>query len=211
MPATGHRRAPRSLAATALAAALTVAACGSPNTSSSTPAGPGPNSESTTSRLPRNGAPKVPDPIPDTARWEKSPCELLDGQQLSPLGFDPNRTTPTDIDGGPGCTYSELSVIEVRTTIFTGIPEGMTSLYAQRGEFALFQPTDPLKTHPAVIADVNDQRKKGRCAIFTGLTDDLAYRTIVEADLKTQPGQHPCKFAADLTVLALHTMKTGSP
>lgn len=212
MPAWRRRLVARSLAATAVVAALTVAACGTPaTTSGSSPAGPGASSESTASRLPGNGAPKVPDPIRDTARWQSSPCDLLTGQQLSSRGFAPYRTTPTAIDGGPGCTYSELSIIEVRTTIFTGIPGGLTRLYDQRGDFTLFQPIDPLHGHPAVIADLDDQRKKGRCAVFTGLTDNLAYRTIVEADPKTRPGKNPCKFAADLTVLALHAMKEGSP
>jgi hypothetical protein len=210
-PPARRRRFPAAIAIAATAVLLSITACG--DSQKSQPAGEGRGSPpgDAGTRLPRDGAPPVPEPIEDTARWQDSPCELLSGQQLARLGFDPYRTTPTGNDGGAGCTYSELGVIEVRTTIFTDIPGGLTRLYAERSEFKLFEPIDPLKSHPAVIADLADQRKKGRCVIFVGLTDELAYRTIAEADPKSRPGKNPCKFAADLTVLALHAMKAGTP
>lgn len=155
--------------------------------------------------LPRNGAPKVTRPLADTTRWEAKPCALLPKRQLTALGFDPMRTGPND-NGGPGCTYDQMSLIAVTTTIGTRLPDGLSGLYAERNAFKLFKPVDDLKGHPAVIADLTDRRRHGSCAIVVGLRDDLAYRTIVDADPKTRQGRNPCKFAADLTVLALHTM-----
>lgn len=173
--------------------------------------GPGNAAPGTAASLPRNGAPKVAHPLRDTTHWESAPCEVLTKTQLAQVDFDPYRVTPTKEGGGPGCDYDQLSVIAAYTTIGTQLPDGLSGLYAEKTNFALFEPTDPLKGHPAVIADTQDQRKKGRCAVFVGLRDDLTYRTIVEADPKTRQGKNPCKFAADLTVLALHTMQDGRP
>lgn len=160
--------------------------------------------------LPRNGAPEVPRPIGDIARFERDPCSLPAAEQLAKLDFDPYRVTPNHEDGGPGCcSYSQLGVIEAHTTIGTHLPDGLSGLYAEKPEFDLFEPTDPIEGHPTVIADLNDRRAQGRCAVFVGLHDDLTYRTIVEAEPTTRAGRQPCKFAADLTVLALHAMNEG--
>lgn len=161
--------------------------------------------------LPRDGAPKVARPLCETSRWENTPCEVLTKQKLATLDFDPYRVTPTGDGGGPGCDYDQLSVITAYTTIGTRLPDGLSGLYAEKADFELFEPTDPLKGHPAVIADTTDRREQGRCAVIVGLREDLTYRTIVEADPRTRPGKNPCKFAADLTVLALHTMQEGRP
>jgi hypothetical protein len=157
--------------------------------------------------LPHSGAPNVTTPVADTTRAEREPCSLLTARTLAMLDFDPFRVTPSHDNGGPGCTYSQLSTIEVRTTLGTQLPDGLSGLYAEKAEFDLFKPAHPLQGHPAVIADIDDRRAEGRCAVFVGIRDDLTFRTIVEADPKTHAGRHPCKFGADVTVLALHTMQ----
>lgn len=161
--------------------------------------------------LPREGVSRVSRPLCETSRWENAPCDVLTEQLLAKVDFDPYRATATSQGGGPGCDYDQFGVITAYTTIGTQLPDGLSGLYAEKDKFALFEPTDPLKGHPAVIADTKDQRHKGRCAVFVGLRDDLTYRTIVESDPKTRQGKNPCKFAADLTVLALHTMQEGQP
>lgn len=209
-PLARRRRLPAAITATASAVLFVLTACSGTQGPQSPGERSGPPPGATGNGVPRDGAPPVPEPINNIARWQESPCDLLSSAQLARHGFNPHRTTPTD-DGGPGCHYSLLGVIEVRTTIFADIPGGLTRLYAERSEFKLFEPIEPLKTHPAVMADLDDQRKNGRCVIFVGLTDELAYRTIVEAAPTSRPGKNPCKFAADLTVLALHAMKAGTP
>lgn len=159
--------------------------------------------------LPHHGAPSVKRPLADTTRWEAKPCDLLPKRQLASADFDPMRMSPND-NGGPGCTYDQMSIITVTTTIGTRLPDGLSGLYAERTSFKLFTPVDDLKGHPAVVADLTDRRRYGSCAIVVGLSDDLAYRTIVDADPKTRQGRNPCKFAADLTVLALHTMHNNA-
>lgn len=200
---------------TALAAALVVSSCANQPDDvsigrSAASALPGKAAPGEETGLPAHGAPKVSSSL-EATRWERSPCDLLSSRELAKVGFDPYRTTPTGNDGGPGCIYSELSIIEVRTTVFTQIPGGLTRLYSERDQFHLFKPIDPLRNHPAVIADVDDQRNHGRCAVFVGLSDDQAFRVIVEADPKTRQGKNPCSFATDLTVLALETMQKAKP
>lgn len=159
--------------------------------------------------LPHHGAPPVKQPLGDTTRWEAKPCDLLTKRQLASVDFVPMRINPNDI-GGPGCTYDQMSIITVTTTIGTRLPDGLSGLYAERKAFKLFTPIDDLKGHPAVIADLTDRQRRGSCAIVVGLRDDLAYRTIVHADPNTRQGRNPCKFAADLTVLALHALHNNA-
>jgi hypothetical protein len=155
------------------------------------------------------GAPVVPQPIADTSEWEKQPCELLSKQDLARLDFKPYRVGPLNA-GGPGCTYDQVSLIVAKTTITTDLG-GLDQLYKERKLFKLFREIDPLKGHPAVIADLKDEQRAGACTVIAGLNEKVAFRTNVRSDPKTRQGAQPCKFAADLTVLVLNRMLQGKP
>lgn len=172
-------------------------------------AGQQPDASGAPGRLPYGDAPPVPEPIADTSRWEKKPCHLLTEKEINGVGWRPWRADPTG-GGGPGCEYTQMANGTVEITWGTDLPDGLSGLYSDKANFPLFEPIEAIEGHPAVIADTEDRRKTGFCAVWVGLRNDLTFRTIVDADPEaeaSEAGKDPCKLAVDFTALAVRKMK----
>lgn len=199
-----------------LACAALLAGCtegGTPTPTGTTPGGQTTGAPAGNPNLPHSGAPKVSDPIADTAKWEADPCGVVSEAQLASIGIKLRETPEPELDkstgiscqwkteGGFGSSFSG--------SLTTFNPEGMSSIYAknEKDGLGVFEPLHPIEGHPAVRADQHDQSDSGHCGIAVGLRDDLTYDVDVSFDRESKEAKDPCGYAVKIATLAVKTMK----
>lgn len=197
-----------------LAVGGVLAACSGP--SAGTPVAPITSTSSTNTQgsgLPHSGAPKVSEPI-DTVRFESDPCKVLTAKQFRTIGLTLDESEG-DPEGRAGATcdwFLPLGEGTVGATFLTANREGLSNAYAKNaaGQWDLFEPISPIAGHPAVIADMRDDRKRGVCFLQVGLRDDMSYNIGVQAATeKNALAKDPCGVAKKVAALALETMQGG--
>ena len=188
------RPATRILAITlaALATGSTLSACsdttsGTPPTSASTPASAGSI----------NPALKVPSPLP-TDQLLTNPCALLSTAQATTLGIQ----FPGKLDNRDpiGCNWT--SAANPLNSVGIGpSPQnhrGITDIYAGKAKSAYFEPT-AVNGYPAVYTGLNEDRSKGFCDLWIGVTDQLAFAVSISlgaGENKTNPCPIAERFGA---------------
>jgi hypothetical protein len=126
----------------------------------------------TTSERPRGGAPAVDEPL-DVEVLRHDPCDAITAEQLGGLGI-------TDIglhdsyEGNPECRWhlsdSQLHVIGLSPVVSSD--GGLGDVYEKKDYQQYFEPTE-VDGFPAVYASVLEQRSRGNCNLWVGVTDQL--------------------------------------
>ncbi|RZQ61754.1 DUF3558 domain-containing protein [Amycolatopsis suaedae] len=117
------------------AGAMLLAGCGNDKSSgqATTPA-PGtssaaPSSDAAggTQGLPRNGAPKVPNPLADTV-LDRDPCTTIDPAGVQELLGESAKSAPLNDDVGKGCEWENSTSAKMNVQFVNG-DEGLSSVY----------------------------------------------------------------------------------
>ena len=126
-----------------------------------------------TSERPKREAPAVSEPL-DVEELRHDPCDALAAEQLSPLGITEPGLHDSD-DGNPECRWhlsdSQLHVIGLSAAVNSD--QGLEDIYHDKEYQQYFEPTE-VDGYPAVYASVLEQRSRGNCSLWVGVTDELA-------------------------------------
>lgn len=195
------------LLVSALAAAVVLGACGSEESAGS--AAPAPQSDRQDSAAPSSGAaPAVEEPL-DTAKLEADPCSALSASATADLGVE-GPGTKRKSTGGVECSwnYPEVTTGALTIAALTDSADGLNDIYAQQDRSAYFEPTE-IGGYPAVLADRRDDRSNGRCGLYVGVSDKLAFWATTQID-KGADKSAPCPIAEKLAESAVQTLRAGS-
>jgi len=151
-------------------------------------------------------APKVDSPL-NPAPLLSDACSALSSSQLSTLGLETGkpRTTGT----GATCTwqYSDGTSNTLNIAPMTPNKNGLSDLYDQKAEKAYFEPTR-IAGYPALYADITDDRNRGRCSLYVGVTDQLAVYILTQLDDGADVSK-PCPVADKVGAAMVQTLKEG--
>ncbi len=161
----------------------------------------------TTDSVNLNGAPHVANPL-DTAKMQANPCGSVTGAQLDQLNI--GTTGKPDNVGGPTCDWgSDSDPTKSGATIsYLTSAAGLSTVYGQKGTYALFQPLPPINGYPAVIAAQSDERSTGNCDVTVGVSDKLAMDVVLTVNSGPQQAD-PCTPAEQLAADAISNIRSG--
>ncbi len=160
--------------------------------------------------LPTDGAPAVRDPL-DTTLFQQDPCRALTPAQSQELNVG-SAGEPHDSTLGKGCEwFNSQTRGEADVTFLDRDPRGLSALYLanKKGKWAYFDELAPIEGYPAIIRDIVDDRDKGVCKVIVGVSDEVAFETIVQLSRANVRKKDPCEVAAQVAGMALRTMKQG--
>jgi uncharacterized protein DUF3558 len=158
--------------------------------------------------LPSNGAPRVADPL-DPGRYLTDPCATLTQAQTAELNVK-NDGQQNNTEFGHRCiwenndTGSNVEILFMETN-----RRGLSGVYGGRSQLQLFEETQDIEGHPAVIAGM-DERATGGCSISIGLTDQLAVQVSSQQSNSKVGTVDPCSVTTRVATMMLKTMKAGS-
>jgi hypothetical protein len=159
--------------------------------------------------LPADGAPKVTSPL-DADIFEQDPCQALTQSQAEELNvLYPGK--PFDRNFGKACEWLGPNKNGGNATIdfLSDDPRGMSSIYRSNnnGEFAFFEPLDPVSGHPRAAFGTTDTRETaGICAVAVGLTDELVFIAFLKLSRANLGQKDPCALASQVSEMMLTTM-----
>jgi uncharacterized protein DUF3558 len=181
-----------------------------PATSVESPAsGPLSSSPGTDQELPFAGAPKVDDPL-DTNRFQKDPCQTLTAGQVRSLAMAPAGKLRKDAPLGRSCTWTNPDTgAEVEVHFLDEDPRGLSAQYQTKDQYAYFDELPPIEGHPAIAADVADDRSNGLCTVSVGVSDETTFIVPVRLSSENVGHKDPCQVATLVAGMALKTMKGG--
>jgi len=158
----------------------------------------------TTSERPKGGAPAVEEPL-DVDVLSDDPCDAVDLGQLGGLGITEPGVHDSH-DGNPECRWhlsdSLLHVIGLTPVVTSD--GGLGDLYERKEYRQYFEPTE-IDGYPAVYASVLEQRPRGNCELWVGVTDQLAV-TIRTYFLETEP----CPVAERVATAMIERARDGA-
>jgi hypothetical protein len=153
---------------------------------------------------PRNGAPKVDDPL-DVDRVVDEPCAGLGADQLRELGFHgPGELNTVGRDDG--CDWytdgSRMHSVTIRP--LASDKDGLGDAYHRRDDYAYFEATT-IGGYPAAYGSMMDLRDDGNCTLQVGVTDELAIEvTTFFLDVE------PCPMAGRTAEAMVEHIKDGA-
>jgi uncharacterized protein DUF3558 len=186
-------------------AALALTACGGSTGGQATPV---PLSSSSTEPM---LAPRVSQPLTNTARYETDPCSAATISEIEKLGGAvggtkvyeaiPGKTCQWDFSNGSG---------NVGGAFITGNKRGLNSLYVehQAGRLTTFQPVAPVEGYPAVVYSQGDEGP-GTCSLAVGVRDELTYTVITHLRAGNPALADPCKMATQLSEMVINRLKAS--
>lgn len=161
--------------------------------------------------LPTDGAPAVPNPL-DTSAFQQDPCRALTPDQSRELNVG-SSGRPYDAALGKGCEWKN-AVSRGRTKIafLDRDPRGLSALYKanKAGKWAYFEELPPIEEYPAIARDIVDYRDQGSCTVIVGVSDQIAFETILELSRANVGQKDPCEVGAQVAGMALQTMRRGT-
>lgn len=154
-----------------------------------------------------NGAPKVATPL-RTDGIAANPCSALTTAQMTELGVaPPGRSSTTQ--AGPSCMWQAAANPSNSASIgvMTANKNGLSDIYANHsdGKYAYFEPV-PVDGYPGVYAEQADERAKGYCSVWIGVTDQLAVGVSVIL-LSGANQAHPCDSANKIGTAMIEHLK----
>lgn len=156
-------------------------------------------------------APKVSQPITNTARYETDPCAAATTAEIEQLGGAVQGTNVYDSVPGKTCQWNFAGATgNIAGTFVTGNKKGLNNLYLENkaGHLTTFKPAPPVAGYPAVIYSQGDEAP-GTCAIAVGVRDDLTY-TVITHLFDGNPGMSdPCKMATQMSALVINRLKAS--
>lgn len=168
-----------------VASVAVLSACSSHTAGTPSTSGTGSPSASGPSR----SAPPVPGALPTDALIA-NPCNGLSASQITTVGLAvPGAESQSDT--GPTCKWRsavfQLNVVYISP--MTVNKNGLSDIYATKGNFAYFEPTT-VDDYPGVYASPTDNRSGGDCQLWVGVSDELSVSVsaqIGEGPNKTNP------------------------
>lgn len=142
--------------------------------------------------------------------FERDPCQALTRVQAEELNvLFPGKLY--DRNFGKACEWLGRNKNGGNATIdfLSDDPRGMSSVYRSNnnGEFAFFEPLDPVAGHPMVAFGTSDTREKGGiCSVAVGATDELAFIVFVALSMDNVGQKDPCEVASQVSEMMLTTM-----
>jgi hypothetical protein len=164
----------------AMTAAILVGVTGCSTTSDGTPTTPStpssriPSSaESSAPALPHSGAPKVNNPLPESALPE-NPCDAFTRDQVeAALGSDaPEGERDDDFATGPRCHWADpVSGAGISAYLNTNVEEGLSAVYRNtKPQSGYWEELPPVQGFPSVVSS-QDESPESSCHVFVGLAD----------------------------------------
>lgn len=162
--------------------------------------------------LPASGAPKVDNPLENTARFEQDPCSILTADQAENLGLPRDGKEEESVLGLDCQWFNKESRGQVTIGFLTNNRNGLSAAYAAkaRGELAYLDELQPVEGFPAIASDLEDRRPKGICLVTVGVTDRLAFHVDVHLSTANVGAKDPCETGTKVATQALRTMKEGA-
>jgi hypothetical protein len=151
-------------------------------------------------------APKVDSPL-NPAPLLSDSCAVLSSSQLSTLGLKTGKPRTNEI--GETCTwqYSDGTSNTVNVVPMVPNKNGLSDLYDQKDQKAYFEPTQ-IAGYPALYADITDDRSRGQCSLYVGVTDQLAVYILTQLDDGADV-TNPCPVADKVGAAMVQTLKKG--
>ena len=156
------------------------------------------------------GAPKVQNPL-DTTAFHQDPCRALTADQLPELlGADVPGTKRRGVSA-PECEWRNRSTgASFGMQFVLANDSGLSTAYAQRHTYDLWQELPPIEGYPAVVADLRDSRNTlGACTVLVGVTDSLEFSVSGNLSDAKRGKADPCQAIQLAAKLMLQTMKKG--
>ncbi|HEY2063843.1 MAG TPA: DUF3558 domain-containing protein [Amycolatopsis sp.] len=188
------------------AAATLLAGCGG-----SAPRQPSPAPSSSPGAEPML-APKVAQPLTNTAAYEADPCSALPISEIEKVGGKVKGTSIAESIVGKSCQWTfDGSTGNVSGGFYSGNKLGLNSLYLENrdGHLSLFQPHAPVEGYPAVVYGAGDEGK-GSCALAVGVRDDLTYTVNTQLRTGNPALADPCKMAEQIAAAEITRLKAAS-
>ncbi|MFD4675200.1 DUF3558 domain-containing protein [Lentzea sp. NPDC058450] len=189
------------------AALVLLAGCGTSGGTSGTPT----TASQPTSTSNSAGAPKISNPI-DVKVAEGDPCGVVTAAQLQTFGLPGVAGSLNTTSAGAGCSWpGTFTDAEMSPgMIISPAGTGLESLYAKKDStYPVFEPLE-VQGYPAAIAMVVDNRKKGKCELFVGVSEDRVIMFSLQSDEKSKYFADPCAGATDFANLGMTTIKAGA-
>jgi Protein of unknown function (DUF3558) len=172
---------------------------------------------STTPSMNLYGAPHVANPL-EIDKYVRNPCSVLSTQQVRQLSSSISMATKGKARATPGgrtCSYQSPDDFSLQSGslgfITTG--GGLSTIYANRANLAVFTVLPPIEGYPAVINAPEDNTKHGDCSLSVGVSDQaIAQIDFFVSDFGNKPANYttPCVPAKKLARAAVQSMKGGS-
>lgn len=160
--------------------------------------------------LPSDGAPPVENPL-DTTTFQQDPCLSLTAAQTKELNV-PTSGKPYEEVLGNGCEWRNDETRGKTNVVFLDRdPRGLSALYKanKAGKWAYFEELSPIDGYPAITRDVVDDRDIGNCTVIVGVSDEIAFATILQLSEANVGKKDPCEVGVQVAGMALQTMKQG--
>ncbi|MEC3974674.1 DUF3558 domain-containing protein [Amycolatopsis sp. H20-H5] len=189
------------LAAAALAALGLLTACTGKAGGTAEPTG----SAGTPSSTPAGAAPRVPAALPTTGLLA-DPCTALSAAQVSTIGLT---GAGEKVNGSTGVNCKWLSTTsDSNAVVIAPLPVntgGLSDIYAGKKQAAYFEPVT-VSGYPAVFSEIQDSRTSGFCALWVGVTDQLAVQvsTLLPVGQNTS---NPCPIAQKVADAMIQHLK----
>jgi hypothetical protein len=151
-------------------------------------------------------APKVDTPL-NPAPLLADACAALSASQLSTLGLKTGK--PRQIQTGTTCSwrYADGTSNTVNISPIEPNKNGLSDLYDEKEKKAYWKPTN-IAGYPAVYADITDDRNRGRCSLYVGVTDQLSVFILTQLDNGADVS-NPCPVADRIGAAMVKTLKGG--
>ncbi|MEU0796554.1 DUF3558 domain-containing protein [Amycolatopsis sp. NPDC005961] len=187
-------------------AVLAVAGCSGKTRGTANPEPTAASGGSETSRSAADSAPRVPEPL-KTANITSDACATINADGRSTLGLGDG--SPRSTANGPSCTFQEAADPgnQIDVTTVTANKNGLQDVYDTKANDAYFEETQA-GGYPVVYAAALDDRKKGKCGLFVGVTDELAVNVLVQYD-NGAGASDPCSVAQKFGEAMIQTLKVG--
>jgi len=160
--------------------------------------------------LPTDGAPTVPDPL-DTTAFQQDPCRALTPDQSQELNVGSSGEPYEEVLGN-GCEWRNTeSKGRTKLAFLDRDPRGLSALYRanKAGKWAYFEELPPIEGYPAIVRGIVDDRDRGSCTVVVGVSDEIAFATILELSPANVGKKDPCEVGAQVAGMALQNMKQG--
>ena len=185
---------------------LALAACGGGSTGGQATTAPA-SSSSTEPML----APKVSQPLTNTARYETDPCSAATTSEVEQLGGAVKGTDVYQALPGKTCQWNFSNGSgNVGGAFITGNKRGLNSLYVehQARRLTTFQPVPPVEGYPAVVYSQGDEAP-GTCSLAVGVRDELTYTAIAHLRDGNPSFADPCKMVTQLSAMVINRLKAS--
>ncbi len=195
-----------SLAAMITAGALaSITACGGPTNGTAAPSSPSDTAPASSANL----APKVDQPISNTAGVETDPCSAVSTATVESAASKVKNSRTNTSNLGNTCVWIfENSGGNVSAGVVTANKQGVNALYIQnsRGGLTTFKPQPPILGYPAVVY-ANGGETEGSCNLAVGIRDDVTYTVIAQLRHDSPVYSDSCGMATKIASAAITHLK----